>query len=154
MIKVYILRPKSLTDKKAAALVYARGGGAVMFEAEDFNETLKISADNLDCVIFHVGFRNGPENKCPGGQQDFMDAFLHIHENAEKYDVDSTKLAAGGISGGGWISLGAANLMVKSGDISKMNSLFINTGMLTDESAHVPKGKFMHLHEEEAALGI
>lgn len=34
----------------------------------------------------------------------------------------------GGIGEGGWMTVGAANLMVKSGDIIKVNSLFVNYG--------------------------
>ena len=131
-------------------MVWARGGGAVMFEAEDFNEMHCPIVSNLHCVFFNVGFRNGPEVKCPTGQEDFVTAFFHIHENAVKYGLDPTKICAGGISGGGWISLGAANLMVKRGGIEKVNSLHINTGMISCETRHIPKAQWHEYEQEEA----
>lgn len=37
MIKVLMNRPKELTDKSGPAIIWARGGGAVILQAEDFN---------------------------------------------------------------------------------------------------------------------
>lgn len=57
-------------------------------------------------------------------------------EHGEEYGVDPQKVCMAGISGGGWIAVGAANLMAKAGDISKVKALFIHTGMLSNETAH------------------
>lgn len=94
-------------------------------------------------MFFNVGFRNGPEVKCPTNQQDFVDAFLHIYQNASRFGIDTEKIAIGGVSGGGWISTGAANLMVKSGDIGKVNSLHVYAGMLSDQTGRIPKAQLL-----------
>lgn len=143
MIKVWMMRPKALTDQKAASHVYAHGGGGVIFSAEDWNKPMAVTCLDLNCVLFNVDFRNGPETRCPWNQQDFVDAFLHIHANATKYGLDSSKITIGGESGGGWVCVGAANLMVKSGDISKVNSMIIFTGMVSDEGSKVPDSELM-----------
>ena len=44
-----------------------------------------------------------------------------------------------GISGGGWIITGAANLMAKKNKLSKIRALFIHTGMLSDECGRIPE---------------
>ena len=49
----------------------------------------------------------------------------YIHKNADKYGVDPEKLAMAGISGGGWITVGAANLMAKADDLHIVKALFI-----------------------------
>lgn len=141
VIKVYMIRPKALTDKKAPAFIFARGGGACVSEAEEMNEILCISALNMNCVVFNVGFRNGPECKCPGGQEDMRAAILDAHKNADQYGIDKTRIVIGGVSGGGWICLGAANLMVKSGEISKVRAMFLDTPMITNELGKIPKEK-------------
>lgn len=45
-INVYMIRPKALKNTKATAFVYARGGGAVAYEAEDFNSVFAMDALN------------------------------------------------------------------------------------------------------------
>ena len=59
--------------------------------------------------------------------------------NAAKYGIDQTKVSAGGVSGGGWILIGAANLMAKSNDLGKVKALFVETGMLSNAAQDLPE---------------
>ena len=59
-----------------------------MGEAEYNHNYMLFACHNLGCVVFNVAFRNGPEVKVPTGQQDMVDAFTHIHDNAKEYGVD------------------------------------------------------------------
>jgi len=68
-----------------------------------------VKALNLQCVVFNVDYRLGPEAKAPKGQMDFVHAIRHVSQNAEKYGVDKSKICIAGISGGGWICFGAGN---------------------------------------------
>ena len=107
-------KPKDLASESAAAYIWARGGGAVVGEPEDMHKIMAFVCVNLGCVVFNVGFRNGPEVKAPTGQQDMVDCVLHILDNASKFGVDPNKACMAGISGGGWIATGAMNLLVKA----------------------------------------
>ena len=51
---------------------------------------------NLDCIVFNVDYRLAPEVKCPVGQEDFVDALLHVRENADSFGVDANKLCISG----------------------------------------------------------
>lgn len=106
-------------------------------DANSATPIMAISCNNLNCVIISVDFRNGPEVKCPTGQQDFVDAVIHIMDNPYKFGIDAGRVCMAGISGGGWIVAGAANLMVKSKEISRIKALFIHTGMLSDECSQI-----------------
>lgn len=99
-----------------------------MGEAEDYHGFAKIQANNMNCVFFNVGFRNGPEVKAPQNQEDFVAVVRHVFENAEDFGVDASKICISGRSGGGWICAGAANLMAKAGDIDKVKAMFIHVG--------------------------
>ena len=99
--------------EEAAAYIYAHGGGAFVFQASDFDNTMAVTCLNLDCVVISVNYRKGPEVKCPRGQQDFVDAVLYISENPSQFGIDSSRICMAGISGGGWIVTGAANLLAK-----------------------------------------
>lgn len=71
---VIITRPHSLKNESAApGYIWAHGGGAIMFDAEYTNVLCLVTAIHLNCVVFSVDFRNGPEFKAPKGQQDFVD---------------------------------------------------------------------------------
>lgn len=92
----------------------------------------------MNAVVFNVNYRLGPETKCPDDQQDFVDAIRYIHANASTFGVDANKLAIGGESGGGWIAAGAANLMIKDGDIDKVKAILLETPMVSDECPKYP----------------
>jgi len=77
--------------------------------AEQSNMEMCVKALNLQCVVFNVDYRLGPEAKAPKGQMDFVHAIRHVSQNAEKYGVDKSKICIAGISGGGWICFGAGN---------------------------------------------
>ena len=74
---------------------------------------MAISCVNLNCAIICVDYRKGPEVKCPTGHNDFVQAVLHILDNPGKFSINPNKVCMAGISGGGWIVAGAANILVK-----------------------------------------
>ena len=117
-------------------------------DADSATSLMAITCNNLGCVVVSVDFRNGPEVKCPTGQQDFVDAVMHIITHNCKYGIDPAKVCLAGISGGGWIVAGAANLMVKAGTINKIKALFIHTGMLSDECQRIPE-KELEVYERD-----
>ena len=87
-----------------------------------------------NCVVFNLDYRLAPEHKCPGGQEDFVDFTEFILANAERFRISPDRVCISGCSGGGWIVLGAANLMVKKGTIGKIRAMFIHTGMVSNEA--------------------
>lgn len=139
VIKVFVIRPKSLsTEEKHPAYIWAHGGGGIKEEAKTFNSLMCNTAVNLNCVVFSVDYRLGPEVKCPVGQEDFLDGVEHVIANADTFGVDSGKLCLAGISGGGWIVAGVANMLAKADRSNIVKACFIHTGMLSDETAKVP----------------
>ena len=60
-----------------------------MLDAESFNPLMCAQALNLNCVVFNVDYRLGPENKCPKGQEDFAKVIEHIYNNAESFGVNN-----------------------------------------------------------------
>lgn len=116
-IKVYISRPKNLANhKNLPAYIYAHGGGAIAGNAPQNEGLMWLTAINLQCIIFNVEYRLGPEVKAPGGQLDFAAVIRHVYNNADTYDVNKDQIVAAGISGGGWICFGACNQLTKSNE--------------------------------------
>ena len=61
--------------------------------------------------------------------------------NASQYGIDSSKVCIAGESGGGWIIIGAANLLAKANDLSKIKAIFCQNGLLSDSTQDLPTDK-------------
>ena len=111
MFPVYV---SESTERGAnsAALVWAHGGGGVSLSASGENELMIRWAHKYKCIVFNVEYSLAPEWKSPKGPRDFMHTFLHVYENAAKYNVDRTKIVIAGDSGGGFICLEAAYQLI------------------------------------------
>ena len=136
---MYVIRPKTLESKEAPCYFYAHGGGAWALKAKQFEGSMIGTAMNLNCVVFNIEYRLGPEHKCPGGQEDFVDCVNHGLANAAKFGINPNKCAIAGCSGGGWIVAGAANLLAKANDLGKIKAIFMHTGMLSDSTYALPE---------------
>jgi acetyl esterase/lipase len=64
---MFILKPKTLESQSAPAYFYAHGGGAYALTAKHQNPTMSSTAVNLNCVVFNIDYRLGPEVKAPVG---------------------------------------------------------------------------------------
>lgn len=124
-----------------------------MFDAKFWDDLMTLYAVNLNCVCFNVDFRNGPEVRAPCGQQDFVDGLCHIMKNADSFGIDCNKVCLSGCSGGGWICVGATNLMVKANapELMKVKGLLINAGMLSNETSRIPEAELTE-HETGGPL--
>lgn len=149
--KIWMIKPKNLPDAGNPAYLYAHGGGAIMFPAEMDNGKMAHTALNLQCIVFNVDFRLGPEAKAPQGQIDFANTVRHISKNETKYGIDKNQICIAGISGGGWIAFGAGNILAKAGESHLVKAQFIHSGMLTDATADVPKDQ-LKPYENPAAF--
>lgn len=78
-IFIYMTRPKKLTAKNQAALVWAHRGNGCWFNAELFMPETNRIALEYDCIVFSVDYRKGPEVRTPGGMEDFALAIEHVH---------------------------------------------------------------------------
>ena len=66
-IEIIIYRPKTMTSESSAAYVYAHNGGGFACNARLSNGLMAVTTINLNCVVFSVDYRKGPEVKCPTG---------------------------------------------------------------------------------------
>jgi len=137
-IEVIITRPQSLKDdQRAPTYVYAHGGGGVVFAARQWQNACQLLALKQKCVVVNVDFRNAPEAKAPGGQQDMADVTRYLLEHGAKHGIDPNRLAMGGASGGAWVALGAANLLAKSDEVSPIKALLLGCAQLSDETSRI-----------------
>lgn len=73
-------------------------------------------AHRWQIVVVAPQYRKAPEVKQPRGYEDVRAVFKHMHFNSSKYGINPGKMVLGGISGGGYESLGAAKIMAKNNE--------------------------------------
>ena len=64
-------------------------------------------------LILNVGYRLCPEVQYQTCHRDAKAAIDHIIENPEKYGYDPEKISIGGVSAGGWVTMGSAILLAR-----------------------------------------
>ncbi|AWR96762.1 alpha/beta hydrolase fold domain-containing protein [Acidianus sulfidivorans JP7] len=82
-------------------LVYYHGGGFVLGSIETHDSICRLIAKLGDIAVASVDYRLSPEYKFPTPVNDSYKALKWLYNNAEKYSLDSSKIAVGGDSAGG-----------------------------------------------------
>jgi acetyl esterase/lipase len=147
-LKFLLNRPKTTnhsTDNPSPALMYIHGGGAVAFDALQFDSACQRWADENDLVVFNLDYRLAPETPAPGGILDCYAGLKFIIANAEKYGVDPTRVTFIGDSGGGYLSMGLGMELSKRGE-SGLVPFIIG-------SACMVGGNYWELTEEDKKTG-
>ncbi|MED5261561.1 MAG: alpha/beta hydrolase [Myxococcota bacterium] len=96
-------------------LVYFHGGGWVLGNVEGHNTLCARLAAGSGCRVFSVDYRLAPEYPFPVPLQDCEAAFDWVRSNAERLNVDPSRIAAGGDSAGGNLTAALCISRVGSG---------------------------------------
>lgn len=89
-------------------------------------------AVDCGCVVANVNFRNAPEAPVPKGFEDGVAAIKYFHTNAAKYGVDENFISICGQSGGAWIALGAALLLVRADEQRLVRTIWLQSPMISN----------------------
>lgn len=82
-------------------LVYLHGGGWVIGNIEQYDETCRAITNAAECMVVSVGYRLAPEFEFPIPLQDCYAAAEWVFDTAETMQVDTDNVAIGGDSAGG-----------------------------------------------------
>jgi acetyl esterase/lipase len=56
---------------------------------------------------------------------DIYHTFMHVYNKAFDYGIDTTRICMTGASGGSFLALGAATMLIKNQQIDKLKALFL-----------------------------
>jgi len=132
-VPVLVHRPKSLNGK-SAAILFAHGGGVIAGKAEHFKEYCSALALNTGVTVFNVDYRLAPETKCPDNIKDMYAALKHVVKNAEKFNIESEKIAIMGESGGGYICCGLEVMLAQKEESNLVKLAILSVAMVDDSS--------------------
>ena len=103
-IPLRIYRP--ITQTSSPVLIYFHGGGMVLGSNRSFEPLARTLAAQSKATVVAVEYRLAPENPSPAQFDDAYAAATWVADNADRLDVDPSRLAVVGDSAGG--SLAAA----------------------------------------------
>ena len=135
-IELLILEPVK-RQAKGPVMVWAHGGGYVLGDA-NCGLARSLSRET-GCTFISVEYRLGPEHPAPAAAEDMCDALLWVRDHAAELDIDSDRIAVGGISGGGGLAAGTA-LMNRDQQGVALNFQFLIFPML-DNLHNTPSGQ-------------
>jgi acetyl esterase len=99
--RLYAPKIARKTGGLAPCLVYFHGGGWVIGNLETHDVACRKLAIEGGLIVISVDYRLAPEHKFPAAVDDAIAATAWISANAQKLEVDASRLSVGGDSAGG-----------------------------------------------------
>jgi acetyl esterase/lipase len=119
-ITVRIYRPEKQSGI-LPSLLWIHGGGYMLGEIDQEDFTAKQFVLAGECVVVSVEYRLAPEHPYPAPLEDCYAALKWLSANANKLEVDGSRIAIGGASAGGGL---AAGLTLLSRDRNEVKTIF------------------------------
>ena len=92
------------SDKPLPVLVYFHGGGLMLLGADEFQPVCTALASAADCIVVNVDYRLVPEHPFPQPLDDAVAAYQWWVEHSADIGGDSSRIAVGGDSAGGYLA--------------------------------------------------
>lgn len=114
-IRIYIPEASS-AGKKLPVLVYAHGGGYLFGSIKSHDRVVKLIANEAGMIVVSINYRLAPEHGFPAQSDDGEDVFLWARNHIHEYNGDAERMAFGGDSGGGHVSINLAQRQLEKGE--------------------------------------
>jgi acetyl esterase/lipase len=123
-VPVRVYRPD---DQKGSlpALYWIHGGGYVMGDVEQDDRLMKQMVKRIGCVIASVEYRLAPEHPFPAPVEDCYAGLKWLFGHAGELQVEPSRIAIGGASGGGGLCAGLALMVRDRGEMKPCFQLLI-----------------------------
>ena len=137
-IHLSVISPQK-RDVPLPALVYFHGGAFAMQAAPYLKRLTARYALETPCKVVLVDYRLLPKARFPMGLEDCAAAYRWVTENAEALGIDARRLAVGGDSAGGALSIGVCLLAQERRMAKPCFQMLIYP--VTDEGQNTPSMK-------------
>lgn len=97
-------------EAKRPALLWIHGGGYIMGHPSHDDDLLQEIVETVGCVVFSPDYRLAPEHPFPAGLEDCYSTLLWISQSYEEFKIELSRLAIGGASAGGGMTVALALL--------------------------------------------
>lgn len=116
-IPIRIYHPETDTEEPLPVLVYYHGGGFIFASIEAIDRAVRLIANEAQVIVVSVDYRLAPEHPYPAAHNDAEDAFIWTLANAADIGGDPVRVAVGGDSAGGHLSVVTTLRQVTAGKL-------------------------------------
>lgn len=113
--KLWKYEPNQVHARPRPCFLHVHGGGFFAGEPTGRDNLLRYVASRADAVVFDLDYSLSPEVKFPHAVEETHAAIRHIHDHAQQYGIDPTRIVVGGGSGGATLTAAATLLEKKRG---------------------------------------
>jgi len=117
-----------------AALLWMHGGGLIVGSPQQNNAICSQIARDLGILVVSAYYRLAPKHPFPAALDDCVAAWRWMHDNAEAFGVDATRIAIAGESAGAGLAACLAQRLHDEGGVQPRAQLLIYP-MLNDRTA-------------------
>lgn len=104
LIRIY--KPLGLDSGLRPGFVFYHGGGFVLGDVNQYDTIAQHIAAKSKSIVISVDYKLAPDNKIKGIHRDGFDAYMWVRENAKILGIDRERIAVGGDSAGGNLTVG------------------------------------------------
>ncbi len=132
-VRIRIHRP----DARAGlpALIYIHGGGWTMFSLDTHDRLMREYAARVGIAVVGIDYSLSPEAKFPRALDEIVSVVGWLREAGAAHGLDPTRIAIGGDSAGGNLSV-ATNLALLQGGDAPLSAILVNYGAFDRTAAY------------------
>lgn len=127
-IRVRVYRPAGLAAGPAPAMVYVHGGGFTLFSIDTHDRLMREYAEAGGFAVIGVDYPLSPEAKFPVALDRITALLLWLEVHAATLGIDPGRLALGGDSAGGNLSVAACLRLRDGGKLGIVQAVLSNYG--------------------------
>jgi acetyl esterase len=127
-MRARVHHPTRATRKPA--LVYLHGGGWTLFSIDTHDRVMREYAARANVVVIGLDYALSPETRFPGALTQVIDGVRWVREHAADLGLDATRLALGGDSAGGNLTMAACLKLRDMGERSAVSGMLLNYAAL------------------------
>lgn len=133
-VRVRIHRPdRGLAAGLSPALVYLHGGGWTLFSLDTHDRVMREYAHRAGVTVVGVDYALSPEAKFPKALEQTVGTVEWLHARGDELGIDSARLAIGGDSAGGNLSVAAALRLRDAGKGALLRALLLSYAAVDSE---------------------
>lgn len=126
-VRVRIHDPLDAGSVKGA-LVYLHGGGWSLFSIDTHDRVMREYAARAGVIVVGVDYALSPENKFPVALWQIVDVVRWLEAHGPALGIDPARLAIGGDSAGGNLSMATALALRDAGEPHRLKAMILNYG--------------------------
>ncbi|MBB3224940.1 alpha/beta hydrolase fold domain-containing protein [Pseudoduganella umbonata] len=141
-LRFYDPGPVSHPGKERPALVYLHGGGWALFGLDTHDRVMREYAARSGMVVVGVDYALAPEARYPIALNQVVGVLHWLRRHGGEYGIDVDRLALGGDSAGGSLSMGAVLKLRDDGDGDAVKAVLSNYGGFSPDCSPVARQRY------------